>query len=178
MLKAALAALVLFVGPVARAADTLFEQAQEATREKNYKEAIKVYGAILSMHGEDSAVRHNLALIYIEIGDIARARQEAKRAIELKSKEGRFVVTLAVTYLVGEKPNAKRARSILRKAVRLLKKGRDYDGLANAYYNLGVIAQRRRDLIEARRLYEVAIGYNPADERIRLVLDALPSSTR
>lgn len=171
---AAAGMILLAVAAPAAAGDALFEEARAATREGKYKEALATYDAMLRMHGEDASVRHNRCLIYLEIGELGLARAEAKRAAELVPDEGRYRITLAVTYLMEDRPDLRRAESILRRAVRLLDKKRDYTGLASAYYNLGVIEQRRLDLVEARRLYEQALQYNPADKNVRLALDILP----
>lgn len=175
VLGCALVLATLVFAHVAWAAgvDPRFERAQAAAREGKYRDALKAYAAILRMRGEDAAVRHNRALIYLELQDAVRAQDEAEWATKLAPKEGRYRVTLAVSYLSLEHPKFKKARSALKKAVRLLRKRRDYPGLGNAYYNLGIIAQRHLKLEEARRYYRQALQYNPADKSARQALEVL-----
>jgi tetratricopeptide (TPR) repeat protein len=150
-----------------------FERAQALTREGDFKGALEDYEAILKTTGEDAAVRHNRALLFMKTGEIDKAREEARLASALDRKEGRYMVTLGVTWMAGDKPDLKKASAFLRKAVRLLKIKHDHEGLALAYFNSGVVSQRRRNLEEARRYYEMALDLNPADMNAREALGAL-----
>jgi len=165
----------LVVAPAVCGADarTHFEQAQALTRDGDYKGALEAYDAILSTAGEDGAVRHNRALLYLLTNEIDKAREEARMATELDPKEGRYLVTLGVTWMKGDKPDLRKASMALKKAVNVLEKKRDYEGLAMAYFNIGVVCQRRRNLEEARRYYEMALDNNPADQNAREALGAM-----
>ena len=150
-----------------------FERAQALVRDGDYKGALEAYDAILNTAGDDGAVRHNRALIYLKTEEYDKAREDALLATELDPREGRYLVTLGVTWMKGDKPDLRKASAALKKAVSILKKKRDYEGLAMAYFNIGVISQRRRNLEEARRYYELALENNPADPNAREALGGL-----
>jgi len=150
-----------------------FERAQALVRDGDFKGALEEYDAILNTAGDDGAVRHNRALIFLKTEEYDKAREEARMATDLDPKEGRYQVTLGVTWMKGDKPDLRKASTALKTAVSILKKKRDYEGLAMAYFNIGVISQRRRNLEEARRFYEMALDNNPANTNAREALGTL-----
>src|SRR6185369_10010020 len=88
--------LVLSGSAVAADADSHFAIARRAQAEGKWDEALRHYQAVLMLHGDDAAVRHNMALIYLAFPDLERARPQAERAVQLSPKEGRYEITLAV----------------------------------------------------------------------------------
>lgn len=150
-----------------------FDRAREAFAAGKYQEALAQYDAVLSLTGEDAAVRHNRALVYLAMTDPARAADEARRAVALAPKTGRYRITLAVALLSSTPVDEPGAEAALRAAEKLLKRARDHDGLATTYYNLGWLAERRRDYVQARRAYALALRHNPDDDRTREALAAM-----
>jgi tetratricopeptide (TPR) repeat protein len=150
-----------------------FGQAEAFARSGEYAQALKEYDAMLGTSGEDALIRNNRALIFIATGEPGKAREEAQKAADLAPREGLYRVTLALAWMEGENPDLKKAASVLKKAVRLLKRKKDYDAMAEAYYNLGVVAQRRRKLEDARDYYELALDANPSHEKAGAALDAI-----
>ncbi len=160
-------------------ADTYMKRGQAAAKAGEYEKATDAYEAALRLKGEDATLRHELAGVYGKQGKMERALAEAKKAAELAPKQARYQVTLAALYLAQETPDLDEAEAHLRKAVKIMKKERDHPGLASAYFNLGVVAQRRRALEKACRYYRLAFEHNPADEKIRAALAALdPAALR
>ena len=154
-------------------ADTYMKRGQAAAKAGEHDKAIDAYEAALRLKGEDATLRHELAGVYIKQGKMEEALAEAEKAVELAPKQARYQVTLAVLHLAQETPDLGEAETHLRRAVKIMKKERDHPGLASAYFNLGVIAQRRRALERACRYYRLAFEHNPADEKIRAALAAL-----
>lgn len=180
-----LAGGLLTSGPLHSAdANTHFETARRAQAAGKWDEAIRHYQAVLTLRGDDAAVRHNLALIYLAFPDLNRARPQAERAVALGPKEGRYAITLAVIILSGAPraaqaalPVLAEAEDLLKGAVRNLEKARDHQGLATAYYNLGTIAQRRNQHKKARDWYRQALRKNPDDRKAQDALEDLGSLT-
>jgi tetratricopeptide (TPR) repeat protein len=150
-----------------------FERAQAAYADGRYEDALAEYDAILKLTGEDAAVRNNRALCLLALTQYDRAKEEASRAIELAPAEGQFYITLAVIELTMQPPDLKGARSRLLTGVKYLKRARDHEGLGVAYYNLGVIAQRRRKYEEARDWYRLALEHDPSNGDARQALRTL-----
>lgn len=170
-----LAVLLAAISGLAWAADagTYLKRAQAAGKAGEFEEAIDAYEAVLRLKGEDAFVRHELGGIYLRMGKVEKALAESEQAVKLAPKAARYRITLAAALLAQENADLAAAEMHLRKAIKTLKKERDHPGLASAYYNLGVAAQRRRSLERARRCYRLAFEHNPADENIRAALAAL-----
>ncbi len=177
-MRAVAVLVALLVGPgatpaVAADAQVHFDRAREAFTRGLYQQALAEYDAVLELTGEDAAVRHNKALVYLAMKDSARAADEARRAVDLAPREGRYRITQAVAMLSMDPADWKGAEGALHAAEKLLKRVRDHVGLASAYDNLGFIAQHARDYPAARRWYTLALRHNPDDEKAREALDAL-----
>jgi Flp pilus assembly protein TadD len=82
-------------------------------------------------------------------------------------------VTLAETLLAGDKTDPARARLLLRRAVKRLKRTGDHASLASARFLLGEIARRRGELSAARREYRACLDLDPGNERARAALAGL-----
>jgi len=173
-----LAAGLLLLARSGWAADaaTHFARAETFRADGNMRDALREYDAVLELKGEDAGVRHNRALIYLELGDVAMARTEAGRAVVLAPREGRFRVTFAAAWMAGEDSDLPYARKLLLGAVTLLDREHDHAGLDAAFYNLGVVSQRLKRNEEARRYYGLALEHNPADDRAAAALDAISPS--
>ncbi len=170
----ALAALALAAGiALAASPDTHFERAGQAWGAGDRDRALKEYDAALQTGGESAVIRHNRAILFLELNDAATARDEARRAVDLAPKEGRYRTTLAAAWMAGAKPENRKAKGILKGAVRLLGAARDHVGLARAYYNLGLVARRLGDLDEARRDLRLALDHDPANEAVKVALESL-----
>ncbi len=173
---AALALAVCFLVPAAQAvvdASGHFSRAQFAWEQGDYDTAMAEYQAVINLLGDDAAARHNRALIFLETDRIADGRAEAARAVELAPEEGRYRITLAVALMTGKNPEDGKAREELLTGVRFLNADEDAPGLVRAYYNLGLIAQRRRALPEARRWYRHALQLDPNDEPTLTAMESL-----
>ncbi|MEK7473994.1 MAG: tetratricopeptide repeat protein [Candidatus Coatesbacteria bacterium] len=163
-LLAALALPVLAPAPAAAIdASIHLERARQAYTAGKYEDALAEYDAMLKLLGEDAAVRNNRALCYLALSQLDRARWESERAIELAPAEGQFYITLAVIQLTLKPADLKGARENLITSIKYLKRARDHAGVANACYNLGVIAQRRRKYEEASSWYRQALYYDPSN---------------
>jgi tetratricopeptide (TPR) repeat protein len=177
LVAALLASLLATLLPAGRApaidSEIHFGRAQAAYAAGKYEDALTEYEAALKLTGEDAAVRNNRALCWLALARYDKAKEEAERAIELDPKGGRYYLTLAAVQLASKPPDLKGARSNLLKGVKHLKRARDHEGLGNAYYNLGVIAQLRRKYEEARDDYRLALEYDPANADAREALRAL-----
>jgi len=174
--------LALATPAIAADANAHFATARQAQSEGKWDEALRHYQAVLTLRGDDAAVRHNMALIYLAFPDLDRARPQAERAVALSPNEGRYAITLAVIVLAGAprepqaaKPVLEQAEGMLKDAVRRLAQARDHQGLATAYYNLGTIAQRRNQHKKARDFYRQALKNNPDDQRAMNALEDLGS---
>ncbi len=173
--------LLAILATAAWAADaaTYLERARAAQARGETEEAVAAYEAVLRLKGESPVVRHALALIYLEAGAVKRAMGEARRAVELEPKNGKYRTTLASVILAQEDPDLDSANAHLRRAVSLLKRERDHPWLARAYYSLGAIARKRRKLELARSYFNRAFVHNPADRDVRTALRVLdPAALR
>ncbi len=178
--------LVAVVLPaVGRTADAEhhFATARRAQAEGKWDDALRHYQAVLTLRGDDAAVRHNMALIYYGFPDLDRARPQAERAVRLDPKQGRYRITLAVIVLAGAprelndaKPVLEEAEGILKEALKHLDRARDHHGMATAYYNLGTIAQRKSQHKKARDYYRQALKKHPDDQRALNALEDLGSA--
>lgn len=170
----------LWLAPAAWATDaaTHAARALQAWQAEDRDRALAEYQAALDMGGEDAAWRHDRALIFLERRDWTNAREEAQRAVALAPKDGRLLVTLAAAWMSGDAPDPKKARRLLKEAVRLLKFARDHVGLGKAHYNLGLLARGAGDLNGARREWEEALREDAANEDARGALALLTSPPR
>lgn len=160
-----------------------FSMAKRMQAEGKWDEALRHYQAVLTLRGDDAAVRHNMALIFLAFPDLDRARPQAERAVRLDPKDGRYRVTLAVIVLNGAskdpleaRPALEEAEAILKVAVKHLERAKDHPGLATAYYNLGTIHQRRNQYRKARDYFRLALKWNPDDQRALNALEDLGSA--
>jgi tetratricopeptide (TPR) repeat protein len=149
------------------------ERARIAYAAGRYEAALAEYDAMLKLEGEDAAVRNNRALCFLALGRLDRARWESERAIELAPGEGWYLITLAVIQMSLKPPELKAARANLEAAIKPLKRARDRQGLANACYNLGVIAHRQKKFEDAREWYKLSLEYDPSNEDAREALKVL-----
>jgi len=150
-----------------------FERAKLAWSAKKYEEALAEYDAILKLTGEDGPVRNNRALCFLVLGQFERALWEAERAIELAPAEGQFRITAAVIRMTMKPPDLKAAREDLMKSLKHLKRAKDHQGLGNACYNLGVIAQTRHKYEEASSWYRQALRHDSSNADAREALRIL-----
>jgi len=169
-----LAVLMLSASLVFAASSVVhFQRAEEAYEKGDYEKALKEYDALVEILGEDAAVRHNRALVFMALGEIGAAKAEAEQAVKLEPHEGKYLVTLGVICLMGEKQELKQAKKVLTRAAYVLLREKEWISLATAYYNLGVIAVRENDMKEAERFFKKAVDLNPGDERFSAALDAV-----
>jgi len=157
-------------GAFAADAGIHFRRGVEAQETGNWSRALDEYQAVLELKGDDPAVYHNRAIVYIAVADWPRALEDAERAVALAPREGTYLVTLGVVLMGMEKPDLKRARALFIEAADRLARSGDAAGFGNACYNLGVIARNGRNFREARRYFELAFKANPDDQR---AIDAL-----
>lgn len=173
--------LLAILAATAWAADAAIylERARAAQARGEIDDAVAAYEAVLRLKGESPVVRHSLALIYLRAGALERAIGEARRAVELEPKNGRYRTTLASVILAQKDPDLDAANAHLRRAVSLLKRERDHPWLARAYYSLGTIAKKKRKLELARSYFNRAFVHNPADGDVRAALRVLdPAALR
>jgi tetratricopeptide (TPR) repeat protein len=175
-LSALAIACALAVGALAAAdafaadAGIHFRRGLEAQEAGNLSLALEEYQAALDLKGDDPAVFHNRALVYVSGGDWAKALADAERAVSLAPRDGAYLVTLGVVLMGVDRPDLKRARTLFIEAADILARAGDTAGFGNACYNLGVMARKGRNFREARRYFELALKADPDDQR---ALDAL-----
>jgi len=179
-LAAALVAGGLLVSCAALAVDSTghFARAKMAWDRGEYDLALSEYQAVINLTGDDAAARHNRALIYLELEHGPEARDEAKRAVELAPEEGRYHLTYAVALMYLREPDLAEAKKQLLASIKPMKYAKDATGLLRAYYNLGLVAQQSRLIVEAYRWYQMALAIDPNDEDTLTALATLEGSER
>lgn len=179
-LAAAMAAGGLLVSCTAMAVDSTghFSRAKIAWESGEYDQALSEYQAVIDLAGDDAAARHNRALIFLELGRASEARDEALRAVELVPGEGRYHLTCGVALMSLREPDLDGAKKELLASVKPMKFAKDAPGLLRAYYNLGLVSQQSRLIVDARRWYRMALAIDPNDDVTLTALATLEGSGR
>ena len=179
-LMAVLVAGGLLVSCAAMAVDSTghFSRAKLAWDKGEYDQALAEYQAVINQTGEDAAARHNRALIYLEMGRASDARDEALRAVQLAPAEGRYHLTYGVALMLLHEPDLAGAKEQLLASIRPMKYDKDASGLLRVYYNLGLVSQQSRLIVDARKWYRMALAIDPNDEATLTALASLEGRER
>jgi len=155
-----------------------FSRARQDWDRGEYDLALAEYQAVINLQGDDAAARHNRALIYLEIGKASEAREEAARAVELAPEEGRYHLTYGVALMSLREPELPEARTQLLASIKPMKYAKDSQGLLRAYFNLGLVSQAGRLIVDARKWYRMALAIDPNDEATLTALATLEGTER
>ena len=155
-----------------------FSRAKLAWDRGEYDRALSEYQAVINLSGDDAAARYNRALIYLEMQRASEARTEVARAVELAPEDGRYRLTLGVALMSLREPDFSGAKAQLLASIKPLRYAKDAQGLLRAYYNLGVVAQQGRLIVEAHKWYQKALAIDPNDEATLTALATLEGAER
>ena len=133
-----------------RLADRALKRAQEG----DYKKAIGIYKRVLELHPWFDGARRNLAMAYMEIGDVENATNHLIEALRLDPKDAWSLVVLGNLY-IKEKGDRETGEKFLRRALEI--KPDD----AWALNSLAVGLQKRGQVQQALEYFDRAIGGNP-----------------
>ena len=132
----------------------LAEKAAKRAAEGNYSKAIGIFKRVLELQPSFHRARRDLAMAYMEIGDVENATNHLMEVLLLDSGDAWSWVVLANLY-IRDKSDLKTGEDFLRRA--LLIKPDD----AWALNSLAVVCQKRGKMEEAITLFEKAIQANP-----------------
>ena len=132
----------------------LAEKAAKRAAEGNYSKAIGIFKRVLELQPSLHSARRDLAMAYMEIGDVENATNHLMEVLLLDSGDAWSWVVLANLY-IREKSDLETGEDFLRRA--LLIKPDD----AWALNSLAVVCQKRGNTEEAVSFFERAILANP-----------------
>jgi len=155
-----------------------FSRAKIAWDRGEYDDALAEYQAVINLSGEDSAARHNRALIYLEMARFPEARDEASLAVKLAPSEGRYRLTYAVALMSLAEPDLAEAKNQLLASIKPMTYDKDAQGLLRTYFNLGLVCQQSRLIVDARKWYQMALAIDPNDEVTRGAMETLEGTER
>src|SRR5438876_3978922 len=134
----------------ARLADRAVKRASEG----NYEKAIGIYKRILELQPSFHSARRDLAMAYVEVGDVESATNHLIEVLRLDPKDAWSWVVLANLY-IREKRDPDTGEKFLRKALEIAPND------AWALNSLAAIYHERGKTNEAIKLFEQAIAANP-----------------
>jgi Tfp pilus assembly protein PilF len=132
----------------------LAEKASKRAREGNYAKAIDIFKRVLELQPSFNVARRDLAMAYIESGDVDNATNHLVEVLRVDPKDAWSWVVLANLY-IREKSDPLTGEKFLRKALEL--KPDD----AWALNSLAAVCHQAGKMEEAISLFEKAIQANP-----------------
>src|SRR6266487_6275190 len=135
-------------------AERLAARAVKQASEGNYKKAIGIYKRVLELQPSFHAARRDLAMAYMEVGDVENATNHLIEVLRLDPKDAWSWVVLGNLY-VREKGDLETGEKFLRKALEI--KPSD----AWALNSLAAVYQKKGQTDEAVKYFEQAIQANP-----------------
>jgi tetratricopeptide (TPR) repeat protein len=134
----------------ARLADRAVKRASEG----NYEKAIGIYKRVLELQPSFHSARRDLAMAYVEVGDVESATNHLIEVLRLDPKDAWSWVVLANLY-IREKADPDTGEKFLRKALELQPND------AWALNSLAAVYQKKGQTDEAVKYFEQAIQANP-----------------
>jgi tetratricopeptide (TPR) repeat protein len=135
-------------------AGRLAARATKWASEGNYKKAIGIYKRVLELQPSFHAARRDLAMAYIELGDVENAANHLIEVLRLEPKDAWSWVVLGNLY-IREKDDLETGEKFLRKALEI--KPND----AWALNSLGAGLQKKGQTHKAIEYFDRAIEANP-----------------
>jgi tetratricopeptide (TPR) repeat protein len=135
-------------------AKRLADRAVKRASEGNYEKAIGIYKRMLELQPSFHSARRDLAMAYVEVGDVESATNHLIEVLRLDPKDAWSWVVLANLY-IREKRDPDTGEKFLRKALEIAPND------AWALNSLAAIYYERGKTDEAIKLFEQAIAANP-----------------
>jgi len=132
----------------------LADRAVKRANEGNYEKAIGIYKRVLELQPSFHEARRDLAMAYMEIGDVENATNHLIEVLRLDPKDAWSWVVLANLY-IREKADPDTGERFLRKALELQPND------AWALNSLAAVHQKKGQTDEAVKYFEQAIQANP-----------------
>src|SRR5256885_4492366 len=135
-------------------ATRLADRAVKRASEGNYEKAIGIYKRVLELQPSFHAARRDLAMAYMELGDVENATNHLIEVLRLDPKDAWSWVVLGNLY-IREKADPETGEKFLRKALEI--KSND----AWALNSLAAVYQKKGQTNEAIECFNSAIEANP-----------------
>ena len=132
----------------------LADRAVKRAKEGSYEKAIGLYKRVLELQPSFHAARRDLAMVYVEVGDVESATNHLIEVLRLDPKDAWSWVVLANLY-IREKSDKDTGEKFLRKALEIAPND------AWALNSLAAVCHERGKTDEAIKLFEQAIAANP-----------------
>src|SRR6266702_998950 len=132
----------------------LADRAVKRASEGNYEKAIGIYKRVLELQPSFHSARRDLAMAYVEIGDVENATNHLIEVLRLDPKDAWSWVVLGNLY-IREKRDSDTGEKFLRKALEIAPND------AWALNSLAAIYHERGKTDEAIKLFEQAIAATP-----------------
>src|SRR5436309_3680481 len=132
----------------------LADRAVKRASEGNYEKAIGIYKRVLDLQPSFHSARRDLAMDYMEMGDVENATNHLIEVLRLDPKDAWSWVVLANLY-IREKSDPDTGEKFLRKALELQPND------AWALNSLAAVYQKKGQTDEAVKYFEQAIQANP-----------------
>ena len=132
----------------------LADRGVKRAKEGNYEKAIGIYKRVLELQPSFHAARRDLAMAYVEVGDVESATNHLIEVLRLDPKDAWSWVVLANLY-IREKSDKDTGEKFLRKALEIAPND------AWALNSLAAVCHERGQTDEAIKLFEQAIAANP-----------------
>jgi len=121
--------------------------------------AFQEYAAALKINPNDTVTRFNRGGLHFKRKELGDAESDFNRVLKLAPKDLEAAQNLAAVYIV---QNRLTEAETLNQWV-LRQKPKDEDTLENAYFNLGIIYDRRNKVEHALNMYQLALQVAPWD---------------
>ncbi len=132
----------------------LADRAVKRASEGNYEKAIGIYKRVLELQPSFHSARRDLAMAYVEVGDVESATNHLVEVLRLDPKDAWSLVVLANLY-IREKADPDTGEKFLRKALEIQPND------AWALNSLAAVYQKKGQTDEAVKCFEQAIQANP-----------------
>ncbi len=132
----------------------LTDRAVKRASEGNYEKAIGIYKRVLELQPSFHSARRDLAMAYVEVGDVESATNHLIEVLRLDPKDAWSWVVLANLY-IREKADPDTGEKFLRKALEIQPND------AWALNSLAAVYQKKGQTDEAIKYFEQAIEANP-----------------